>query len=136
MRRVHHAHGVGLDGDAALALEVHRVQHLRLHLARGQRAGQLQQPVGEGGFAVVDVRDDREVANVAWVHAGGEVPQPSMLPSADAARPQVPGAVTAGAGEQGMQRDIVEEADLQADGDNLPQSTGAARVAQARCIAR
>ena len=30
---VHHADGVGLDGDAALAFEVHGVEHLRLHLA-------------------------------------------------------------------------------------------------------
>ena len=36
VRLVHHAHGVGLDGDAALALEVHGVEHLRLHLARGR----------------------------------------------------------------------------------------------------
>ena len=34
LRLVHHADGVGLDGDAALALEVHRVEHLGLHLAR------------------------------------------------------------------------------------------------------
>ena len=27
------AHGVGLDGDAALALQVHRVEHLRHHFA-------------------------------------------------------------------------------------------------------
>ena len=30
-------HGLGLDGDAALALDVHGVEHLLLHLARGQR---------------------------------------------------------------------------------------------------
>ena len=66
LRRVHHADGVRLDGDAALALQVHRVEHLRLHLARGQRAGQLQQAVGERGFAMIDVRDDREIADVLW----------------------------------------------------------------------
>src|SRR2546430_77833 len=33
---VHHAHGMGLDGDAAFALQVHRVEHLRLHLPRGE----------------------------------------------------------------------------------------------------
>ncbi len=32
---VHHAHGVGLDGDAALALQIHVVQNLGLHLAAG-----------------------------------------------------------------------------------------------------
>ena len=33
-RLVEDAHGLRLDGDAALALEVHRVEHLLLHVAR------------------------------------------------------------------------------------------------------
>ena len=40
-RFVHHAHGMGLDGDAALPLQVHIVQDLGLHFAIGHRAGQL-----------------------------------------------------------------------------------------------
>ena len=60
--------GVGLDGDAALALQVHRVEHLRLHLSRGERAGHLEQAVGQRGFAVVNVRDDRKIADVGGVH--------------------------------------------------------------------
>ena len=36
VRLVHHADGVGLDGDAALALKVHGVKDLGLHLAGGQ----------------------------------------------------------------------------------------------------
>ena len=79
VRLVHHADGVGLDGDAALALEVHGVEHLGLHLARGERAGELEQPVGEGGLAVVDVRDDREVADVTWIHFVAGVASVSML---------------------------------------------------------
>ena len=54
-RRVHHPHRVRLDGDAALALQVHGVEHLVLHLARRQRAGQLQQPVGERAFPMIDM---------------------------------------------------------------------------------
>ena len=68
VRGVHHADGVGLDGDAALALQVHGVEHLGLHLARGERSGELQQAVGQRGFAVVDVRDDREIADESGVH--------------------------------------------------------------------
>ena len=66
--RIDHAHRVRLDGDAALAFEVHGVQDLGLHLTRGERPGQFQQPVGEGGFAVVDMRDNREIADVLDVH--------------------------------------------------------------------
>ena len=68
LRGVHHADGVSLDGDAALALEVHGVEHLGLHFARGERSGQLQQAVGQGRLAVVDMRDDREIADVSCVH--------------------------------------------------------------------
>ena len=63
---------MGLDGDAPLALEVHRVEDLRLHLARLQRAGDLEKAVGERRLAVVDVGDDGEVADVALVHLGAE----------------------------------------------------------------
>ena len=51
------------DRDAALALEVHRVEHLVFHLARREAAAQLNEPVGQRGLAVIDMRDDREVAD-------------------------------------------------------------------------
>src|SRR5436309_14693007 len=59
---------MGLDGDAAFALQVHRVEHLRLHLARGERASQLEQPIGQRGFAVVDVSNNGEIAEKSGVH--------------------------------------------------------------------
>ncbi|MBA7715193.1 hypothetical protein ES703_124234 [subsurface metagenome] len=59
---VDHPDGVGLDGDPPLTLQVHVVQHLGLHLLAGQGVGQLQEAVGQGGLAVVDVGDDAEVA--------------------------------------------------------------------------
>ena len=36
LRGVHHADGVGFDGDAAFALQVHGVEDLGLHFARGE----------------------------------------------------------------------------------------------------
>ncbi len=60
--RVLEAHRPGLDRDAVLALEVHRVEHLARHLPRVDRVGQLEQPVGQRRLAVIDVGDDREVA--------------------------------------------------------------------------
>ena len=50
--------GLRLDGDAALALELHRIEHLRFHLAVRETAAALNQTIGEGRFAVVDVSDD------------------------------------------------------------------------------
>ena len=62
VRRVIKGDALRLDGDAALALEIHRVEHLRLHLAVGESAAQLDEAVGERRFAVIDVGDDGEVA--------------------------------------------------------------------------
>jgi hypothetical protein len=59
---------VRLDRDPALPLEVHAVEQLRLHLARLNGAGQLEEAVREGRLPVVDVRDDREIADVLLVH--------------------------------------------------------------------
>ena len=59
------SNGLRLDGDAALALELHVVEHLLAHLARLEPAAGLDQPVGQGRLAVVDMRDDREIADLA-----------------------------------------------------------------------
>ena len=63
-----HADRLRLDRDPALALELHRVEQLIAHLALGDGLRQLEDPVGERRLAVVDVRDDREVADPALVH--------------------------------------------------------------------
>ena len=71
-RRVRHAHGVELDRDAALTLEVERVEHLFLHFALLQRARRFDQAVGKRRFAMIDVRDDAEVADVIELQCGCE----------------------------------------------------------------
>ena len=68
--RVLDPHRLGLDRDPALALEVHRVEHLGLHFLRVDGAGELEDAVGQGRLAVVYVGDDREVADV--VHRAAE----------------------------------------------------------------
>ena len=62
-----HPHVLGLDGDAALALDVHRVEVLGAHESRVDGAGDLQDPVRQRGLAVVDVSDDAEVANFGGI---------------------------------------------------------------------
>jgi len=59
---------ISLDRDAALALEVHRVEHLVDRLLRVHRAGEGQEPVRERRFAVIDVGDDREIADATEDH--------------------------------------------------------------------
>ena len=62
------ADGIGLDRDAALALDVHRVEQLRLHVALVNGMGELKDAVTDRGLAMVDVRNDREVADVGNVN--------------------------------------------------------------------
>ena len=55
---VDHAHGVRLDGDAALALDVHGVEELVGHVALVHRVRELQDAVRDGRLAVVYVRNN------------------------------------------------------------------------------
>ena len=64
-----HAHRLRLDRDPPLALEVHRVEQLLAHVAVRDRVGHLEDAIGERRLAMVDVRDDREVADLCLVHA-------------------------------------------------------------------
>ena len=64
---VKHPHRLRLDRDPALALELHRVEHLGAHRSRVDGVGQLEDAVGQRRLAVVDVGDDREVADVSLV---------------------------------------------------------------------
>ena len=64
-------HALRLDRDAALALQVHGVEHLLLHLAGFQAAAQLDEAVGQRGLAVIDVRDDGKVTDQLHQGAGG-----------------------------------------------------------------
>jgi hypothetical protein len=59
-----------LDGDAALALDVHRIEHLGFHFAIGQSAATMDDAIGQGRFAVVDVGDDGKIADV--IHGGNK----------------------------------------------------------------
>ena len=56
---------LGLDRDALFALEVHRVHDAFDHRLVGAKGARLaQELVDERGFAVIDVGDDGDVANL------------------------------------------------------------------------
>ena len=65
-----HPYVLGLDGDAPLPLDVHRVQVLLAHVPGVDRAGQLQDAIGQGGLAVVDVGHDAQVPDAVEVQQG------------------------------------------------------------------
>ena len=70
LRGVEDPHRAGLDRDPALALEVHRVEQLGAHRPRVDGMGQLEDPICQRRLAMVDVGDDREVADVRLVGDG------------------------------------------------------------------
>ena len=51
------------DGNAALALDIHGIEHLRLHLAIAQTAAVLNKAIGQRRLAVIDMGDDRKIAD-------------------------------------------------------------------------
>ena len=59
---------LGLDRDAAFALQIHRVEVLRAHVAGLDGTGDLEDAIGQRRLAMVDVRDDREVPDAIEVH--------------------------------------------------------------------
>ena len=67
---VHDRDVLGQDGDAALALLVVAVQHALVNLlVLAEHAAGVQQAVDDGGLAVVNVRDNGDVADVLLLHA-------------------------------------------------------------------
>ncbi len=50
-----------LDGDAPLALQVHGIEYLGLHFPGVEAPAFLDESIGQGRFAVVNMGDDRKV---------------------------------------------------------------------------
>ena len=57
------------DGDAALALQIHRVEHLRLHFPRIETAAFLDESIGQRRFAVINMSNDGKVADILHLRA-------------------------------------------------------------------
>jgi hypothetical protein len=53
---------VGFDGNTAFTFQIHTVEELFLQIPFGDGAGDFQHPVGQGGFAVVDMGDDTKIS--------------------------------------------------------------------------
>ena len=57
-----------LDGNTPLALEFHRIEHLRFHFAFTQASTDLDEAVRERRLAMVDMGDDRKIAYQLHAH--------------------------------------------------------------------
>jgi hypothetical protein len=70
-RLVGQAHRLALDGDAPFPLDVHGIEDLVLEIPFRHDVGGLDEPVGEGRFAVVDMGDDAEISDMFHECPGG-----------------------------------------------------------------
>jgi len=57
-----HRHRMGLDRDAALAFEVHRIEELILLVALVDCARAVEQSIRKRRLSVIDMRDDAEIS--------------------------------------------------------------------------
>ena len=60
-------HALCLDCDAALSLDIHRVENLLSHFTRRKPTANLNKAASNGGFPMMDVRDNREVSDITKV---------------------------------------------------------------------
>src|SRR6266567_5007799 len=68
---VTHHNGMRFDRDPALPFQIHRVKELILLFSLLDRARALKQPVRQRRFAVIDMRNDAEVARELDCHESG-----------------------------------------------------------------
>ena len=55
---------LALDGDTPFPFDVHGIENLILEFTIGNDSGGLNQPVGQGGLAVVDMGDNAEISDI------------------------------------------------------------------------
>ena len=74
LRHIVQANCLRLDRDAAFAFQLHLVEQLVLHLAGGNGAGNFDQAISQGRFAMVNMGDNRKVADVGSVQVAAPSP--------------------------------------------------------------
>jgi hypothetical protein len=63
-----HPYRLKLDGNSPFLLNIHGIEQLRVHVAFGHRASNLKHAVGQGRFAVVDVRNNTKISDMGLLH--------------------------------------------------------------------
>lgn len=69
------SNGASLDGNAPLPLDIHIVQQLIFHIPQRNGTGFFQNTVGQGGFSMIDMSDDTEVADIFCFYMTNKSPQ-------------------------------------------------------------
>ena len=61
------SHRMSFYGNPPLTFKIHIVQDLITSFSCRHRTSQLQETIGKGGFTVIDMGDDRKVANTGKI---------------------------------------------------------------------
>jgi hypothetical protein len=67
---VNDPYGLGLDCNAPLPLYIHIVKDLVLHLPAGKQSCLFYDPVRQRGLSMINMRDDAEIADPAFLNSG------------------------------------------------------------------
>ncbi|MNT67495.1 hypothetical protein D3C72_2056460 [compost metagenome] len=62
LRLIIQRHALRFNGDATLALQIHRIEHLRGHFTFGQATANLNDAVGQRRLTVVNVGNNGEIS--------------------------------------------------------------------------
>lgn len=66
------ADGLRFDGDTAFPFDVHIVKQLVFVFPVADHAAELDQPIGQGGFAVIDMGYNTEISYMIHIDWGGK----------------------------------------------------------------
>ena len=64
LRFVQQTHGLCFDGDAALTLDIHRIEHLAGHFALLQATAHFDHAIRQSRFAMVNMGDDGKITDM------------------------------------------------------------------------
>ncbi len=65
LRGIQKRNALSLDGNATLTFQIHGIQNLLTHLTVTQATTHLNKAVSQCGFAMINMGDNREVADTA-----------------------------------------------------------------------
>jgi hypothetical protein len=80
IKTIIHLNGMALDGDAPFPFQIHIVQGLRLQVPVSNSSCNLQEPIRQGAFAVINVRDDAEIPDMFHGYAKVSQLDPGLGP--------------------------------------------------------
>ena len=59
---------MGFNGDTSLPFQIHGIKKLIFHVSLAHRICALHQPITQGGFPMINMRNNAEISNFRWIH--------------------------------------------------------------------